>query len=238
MDGRIQLTLDVLDRNSVVYSKDARLRLPKDRLDVAFNDTRTYGSNLTVTDSFLAFKDMWNQTLVANKTNKIVLNSTVMHLWDAHDDMFTVIIANASNSSRPLMCNVSSCNVSLSLGDWYYALAGSRNTSLTLSVADKWSSLMLNTTFDFRNMTVLREDFVRGSGESQFKLVGNYSYNMREQTTNEMTVQDLTGNNILHLDLRLQNVGELRHKVNFTGFVDSNNVWTFGRSIDDEKFLI
>ena len=154
-----------MDKNSVVYSKDARLRLPEDRLDVAFNDTRSYGSNLTVTDTFLAFDGLWNQTLVANRTNKIVLNSTVMHLWDAHEDMFTMIIANATNSSAPLMCNVSSCNVRLSLGDWYYALAGSRNTNLTLSVADKGSSLIFNTTFDFQNMAVLREDFVRGTGE-------------------------------------------------------------------------
>lgn len=77
----------------------------------------------------------------------------------------------------------------------------------------------LNETFvDVGNSTI-NETFIEGNTTHT-----NY--------TKYVVEQDLSGSYIAHLDLRLSNVSEGNHTVNFTGYSNENNTWVLGRSID------
>ena len=102
----------------------------------------------------------------------------------------------------------------LGRGIWYFETALQNETFV-----DGGKNSTLNETFvDVGNSTI-NETFIEGNTTHT-----NY--------TKYVVEQDLSGSYIAHLDLRLSNVSEGNHTVNFTGYSNENNTWVLGRSID------
>lgn len=60
--------------------------------------------------------------------------------------------------------------------------------------------------------------------------------NSTKVTDRRLQVADLTGDYIMHLDVRLANVGRDDHPVNFTGYSDEYGQWTLNRSVGNSSF--